>query len=269
MKEFATKEELFRYVKDNRDILIAEKKSATKTGDTVVFGAEVERRLDATKGENGLSETANLKVKAVINTTNLFDSHYDVHIPGLWNKTLKDRRKTYHLQEHKMKFDHIITDKVTPSVRMMKWSDLGCGFDGQTQALIFDSEIEKSRNEYMYDQYMKGYVDNHSVGMQYVTLFMCINSEDRYYHEEKENWDKYYPQVANKKDVDEVGFFWAVTEAKLIEGSAVPIGSNYATPTLSVKEPSEDTLDSRKSTINIEDFKQEFTNKLKQLWTKN
>lgn len=98
---------------------------------------------------------------------------------------------------------------------------------------------------------------------------MCINSEDRYYREEKENWDKYYPQVANKKDVDEVGFFWAVTEAKLIEGSAVPIGSNYVTPTLSVKEPSVDTLDSRKSTINIEEFKQEFNNKLKQLWTKN
>jgi hypothetical protein len=38
------------------------------------------------------------------------------------------------------------------------------------------------------------------------------------------------PEVAN-----DYGYFWAVTTAKYVEGSAVVFGSNSATPTLSVK----------------------------------
>lgn len=48
----------------------------------------------------------------------------------------------------------------------------------------------------------------------------------------KENFDKYYPDVVNKEDVDKQGYFWAVLEAKLKEGSAVLMGSNWVTPTL-------------------------------------
>ena len=43
---------------------------------------------------------------------------------------------------------------------------------------------------------------------------------------------------------DERGYFWYVLEAKCVEGSAVPIGSNTATPTLSISDkgtPSKDT----------------------------
>ncbi|HPZ10702.1 MAG TPA: hypothetical protein PL110_21610, partial [Candidatus Eremiobacteraeota bacterium] len=35
---------------------------------------------------------------------------------------------------------------------------------------------------------------------------------------------------------DERGYFWVVKEAKIIEGSAVVMGSNSATPTLENKE---------------------------------
>jgi hypothetical protein len=38
--------------------------------------------------------------------------------------------------------------------------------------------------------------------------------------------------VANQDAAEEKGFFWAVKEAKVIEGSAVPLGSNWITPTL-------------------------------------
>jgi hypothetical protein len=107
--------------------------------------------------------------------------------------------------------------------------------------------------------------------MQYVQILLCINSEEKYYTEEKTNWDKYYPMVANKDVADERGCFWAVTEAKIIEGSAVVIGSNGATPTISVEQivPSNDTQeneDSRKSTIDTEMFKElvkENLNKIK------
>ena len=261
MQEFKTKEELFKHLKENKEILIAEKKAATKQADSLMCNAEIDIKTDANKADDS-NDGINLRVKVVINTTNLLDSHGDVHIPGLWTKTLKDRRKTYLLQEHKMSFDHIITDIVKPSAKMMNWADLGYNYEGQTQALIFDAEIEKGRNDYMREQYSKGYVDNHSVGMQYVKLELAVNSNDRYYADEKAAWDKYITQVANRDRAEEQGYFWAVTEAKLIEGSAVPIGSNYATPTLSVKEPTEVTP--KEEAVNINEFR----NEIKHLLTK-
>ena len=82
----------------------------------------------------------------------------------------------------------------------------------------------------MFERYKNKKVKNHSVGMQYVKLMLAINSDD--YPTEKEIWDKYYPAIANKKAADDAGFFWAIKEAKALEGSAVPLGSNFATPTL-------------------------------------
>jgi hypothetical protein len=65
--------------------------------------------------------------------------------------------------------------------------------------------------------------------------------------EEKENWDKYIGKVANVEQAEEEGYFWAVTEAKIVEGSAVLFGSNRVTPTLSNNktqdEPEEKGLD--------------------------
>lgn len=246
-------------IRDNKALIIAEKKSTMKMADA--FSADifhVNVKGEAVKAESNTEEMDNetLKVRVVINTTNIIDSHCDCHINGIWNKTVKENKNPYHIQEHQMKFDHIISEDVVASVKTMTWASLGYGFEGSTQALIFDSTISKERNEMMFKQYLKGWVRNHSVGMRYVNLFLCINSEERYYQEEKDNWDKYYPVVVNKDVANELGYFWAVTEAKLIEGSAVPIGSNYATPTLSVKtEPSSDTQkDSRIDTITKEEF---------------
>lgn len=264
-------------IKENKALYIAEKKSTMKQADPVMGEVfHVDTKGEAHKAmPDGEEEQGFITARVVINTTNLMDSHDDVHIPGLWNKTLKDRTLTYHLQEHQMKFDHVISDDVKASVKMISWKDLGYPYEGKTQALIFDSRIEKDRNELMYKQYLKGWVRNHSVGMQYVTLFMCVNSKDGYWAEEKANWDKYIEYVANADYAKEKGYFWAVTEAKMIEGSAVPIGSNQATPTISVKGPSEDTPDeedkpdSRKSTIDPIELKNLLNQNLQKLWTKN
>ena len=39
MKEFATKEELFKHLKDNKSLLIAEKKAAVKHADALSYGS--------------------------------------------------------------------------------------------------------------------------------------------------------------------------------------------------------------------------------------
>lgn len=240
MPTFATKEARIAWVHKNKDLILAEKRNTIKRADTICMKAETPTRGSADKAEdeNGNGEPGKLQVKAVINTTNLIDSHMDCHIPGLWNKSLKDAGVLYWLQEHEMEFEYIIADSVndglTASAKTMSWQKLGYPYEGNTQALVFEAAISKERNEFMYKQYEKGYVLNHSVGMRYVKLYLCVNSEMADYAAEKENWDKYIGQVANRDKADEYGYFWAVTEAKIIEGSAVVKGSNFATPTISV-----------------------------------
>lgn len=251
------KEDVFRKLKDNKNFFLAKKKSEFKISDSVsgkyCFFAQKENTEKIQINTVELLLKDKITVDVIINTTNILDSHGDVHINGLWKKSLNELRTIYHLQEHKMTFEHVISDKIKAYTKNISVSELGFPFKGNCEALVFSSEIEKTRNKYMFEQYARGYVREHSVGMHYVNLFLCINSSEKYYFEEKENWDKYIVNVINKTEAEEQGWFWAVTEAKLIEGSAVLRGSNYVTPTIGVTEiepeysthsyiePSEDT----------------------------
>ena len=236
--EFETKEELFDWLIENKDTLIAQKKADTKHADAIAYNSQssLRQRQNKAVGDDG-----NIDAVLVINTTNLMDSHDDVHIPGLWNKSLRENNRIMHLQEHKMEFDKIIADGKDLKVytKDFTWKELGAKMDGKTEALVFDSTIKEDRNPFMFKEYRNGNVSNHSVGMQYVKLFLAINDED--YKDEFKVWEKYIDQVANRKAAEDMGYFWAVTEAKVIEGSAVPLGSNQITPTLDIKEPLEGT----------------------------
>ena len=60
----------------------------------------------------------------------------------------------------------------------------------------------------------------------------------------------YYSNIINPEKANKQGFFFAVTEAKLLEVSNVLFGSNEITPTISTNiiiEPSEDTQKSEPS----------------------
>jgi len=72
--------------------------------------------------------------------------------------------------------------------------------------------------------------------MRYRKMYFCVNSGDEWATSYKDNWDKYIDQVVNRKQAEEEGYFWAVTEAEVIEGSSVVFGSNSFTPTVSVTQ---------------------------------
>lgn len=233
LSRFAEKE-----MKWDKRRMYAMKKSVCKHADPFAYRYEAPSKDVAVK-EVGVSlenSSSNLLVKAIINTTNLMDSHDDVHFPGLWKKNLGESKFWYHCQEHEMTFKGIISDEVTAYTKTYAWSDLGESYEGNTQALKFDSIVSPTRNEFMHDQYKRGYVRNHSVSMYYVKILFCVNSKDKIWAEEKANWEIYRSGVANGKCADEKGMFWAVLEAKIREGSAVPAGSNWVTPTESVTE---------------------------------
>lgn len=234
--KFDNLEDLFEFLVENKAALKAEKKYNVKHSDPLLYsGANVAIKA----GGVNLSDADTIQVKSVINTTNIMDSHNDVHLPKIWNKSLREKKDFYLLEEHQMSFKTIISDKVKARVENISFKDLGFSkLKGESQALIFDSELKRDRNPFMFEQYAKGHVKNHSVGMQYVSLDLAVNSED--YPEEFETWNKHIDSVANRKDAEKNGFFWAVTEAKIIEGSAVPMGSNHVTPTLTVEAKNED-----------------------------
>lgn len=234
-KEFASKEEMFRAIIENKASIMALKKSAIKHSDGFSFGYVDKAEAGAIVKANNpvlMDDIAEVKVKVVMNTTGLLDSHGDVHVKDIWKRTLSHSNKKLHLQEHKRAFDAVISSDADAYVKTVSWKSLGAEHEGSTQALIFESVVKESRNKEMFRQYKNGWVNNHSVGMQYVDMKVCINSEERWAAEYKQNWDDYIDMVANKEDAEDTGFFWAVTEAKLVEGSAVLFGSNYITPTL-------------------------------------
>ena len=242
--KYDTKKELYTFLVENKETLITQKKSVMKLADGIGYiplGFDDINIFGINKSEGSISEDKKeIRVKAVINTTNILDSHGDVHIPGIWNKSLKENKRIIHLQEHQSSsFDKIIAsgDDLKASVETISWKNLGFNAIGSTQALIFDSIVKEDRNSYMFNQYKKGYVTNHSVGMRYIKMELAVNDDE--YEKEKNFYDKYITQIINRKDAEEAGYFWVVTEAKVIEGSAVPIGSNPITPTINIKsEPS-------------------------------
>lgn len=234
---FASKDEEIRFMVANKAAISAQRKSVPKNADSIQFiSYAVDDRGESLKADalTDVAASGMLKVRAVINTTNILDSHKDVHIPGIWKKNLQESKSQYHVQEHDFSFKGIISTEVAAFTKTMTWKDLGFDYPGKTQALIFDSIVSKDRNPYMFDQYAKGYVNNHSVRMAYCKEYFCIN--DKQYTQEYENWEKYIGEIVNTEDAEGCGYFWAVTDAKIIEGSAVVRGSNFATPTESVTE---------------------------------
>lgn len=239
MKKFLpaglTGKALFDYLVKNEDLIFHARKNTVKWADEVcLMPLYVNENGDlVTKADLPQQQAVDysrLKVAPVINTTNWYDSHGDVHIPGLWKKSISDNKRNgfYLLDTHGRHFQDVIAEACPAATKTMSWKELSLDIPGTTEALMFTGIIEKARNEYMFDQYEKGYVKNHSVGMRYIKMLTCIDDDD--YPVQKENWDKYIKEVANREEAEESGYFWAVLEAQIVEGSAVLFGSNGITP---------------------------------------
>lgn len=242
-KAFANEEDAFKFLIANKALIIAQKKSAIKYADALPYFSTIENENKEIVKASDVVELQNettIKVVAVSNACNYYDSHGDVSIKGSWNRTAKNTNDGLHLQEHQMKYDKLISDNVSFSVENKTWKELGYNYEGSTDCLVMTSKVEKEDNPYMFEKYVKGKVKNHSAGLRYVDVEFAINSAADWAKEEKAVWDKYYPDIVNKEDVDERGYFLAVKEQKIIENSAVLKGSNPATPTISV-EPVSDT----------------------------
>lgn len=232
-KSFDSEKDYLDFIVKNENLIFDTRKSQMKEADGLQTMPVVQRSMGALKSEAPAEKPTEIKVKAVINSTNVLDSHLDVHIPGIWDKSLKESgKRVMHLQEHGRKFKDVISrgDDLKAYAETATWKSIGYDMEGSTQLLAFDSTVKESRNKDMFDEYSKGNVTEHSVGMIYVKMVTCINDED--YPVQLENYEKYEKMIANKEALKETKVFFAILEAKVIEGSAVLMGSNSFTPTL-------------------------------------
>lgn len=185
------------------------------------------------------------------NTYMWMDSHEDVHAKGVFTKSIKERQDSiFHLHDHKFELTAKVGEPTKVYEKELRWSDFGVSKAGTTTALLMDTEIIKDYNANVFNAYSKGKVKQHSVGMQYVKIDLAVNDSE--YEEEYKVWQDNVDNIGNKEVAEEKGYFWLVREAKLIEISAVLLGSNSLTPTLENKseavintsvnnEPSNDT----------------------------
>lgn len=231
--------ELIKYLVKNKLELIDLKKSAIKQFvDTPCMLTE-ESGLVSKAAQNN-QDTEDVIYRTVVgNSYNWMDSHDDMHLNNLFAQSIKDRNgRIYHRHDHVNQLTAKVGKFSKVYEQVVNWTDLGVNKVGQTMALLGDSAIKRSYNQLIFDSYKDGDIDQHSVGMSYSKIFLCVN--DRSEKEEFDNWNKYFPLLGNPEKAIARGFMWAVKEAKLIEISCVTEGSNeltgmYNPPSGSVK----------------------------------
>ena len=247
-KTFTNKTEMFKALKANKHMIIADKKaniykSMDKGQSVLCKTINPNKFIETSKG----LMTDNTKWYFVVNTTKILDSHKDLHKDGIWNKSSKDQQgKNYLVDTHNMSMLTTIADKSTIDifVATIPFSAIGKDYTGNTQALIYAVRKTDIIMDKATEWLDKGYDIEGSVKMQYVNIELAMNSTSKDDVEEFKVYNDNINEVANKDDFESIEYFWAVSEAKNIgESSLVLRGSNGATGVLDNKniQPSEDT----------------------------
>lgn len=234
--EFANKSELIKAIKENESKIISFKKSLVhksleKQGQSLPF---IDLRLKS-ESRKGLEQIAKENfVYPVINSVGYFDSHDDVHLKGCFTKTVKEQQGNVSLVDtHGNKILDIIAmpEDVKMLITEVDWQTLGKNYSGATECLVFEIEQSKFRADAL--KVVQAFKNVEcSLRMQYKDLFFAVNNSDKAYVQNKELYDQYIGEIANKDEVEENGYFFGVRQLAIVkEGSICPItgGSNSAT----------------------------------------
>jgi hypothetical protein len=233
-KEFSTKEELFAELKANKDLIIDAKKS------------EIYKSCD--KGQSIVSKSLDLlqfseQNKAIkiddnfyyfaVNSTRILDSHDDLHVDGIWKKSVQEiQGKNYFVEDHELEISKVITRKEHIEIFTAKvpFSLIGKSYQGNTEILVYKIAKNQIKNDKVKEWLESGDSIECSVRMQYVTILLALDSNNPEDATEKKNYDDYVDLIANKSDFEYIPYFFVIKEAKNVkESSLVPFGSNSAT----------------------------------------
>lgn len=171
--------------------------------------------------------------------TGLFNSYYyidsdlDMLLPGCASKSIQERgvgsqsgNKIKHLKDHNWSQNIARIDVL---------DERTVDFDGkQIQGIYHESFYpEATDSTDMLIKIQEGMYDARSIGFQYEKLVFCERDSDN--EDFAKNYEMYLPMAINPEVAEESGFFWAVKEIILWEGSDVSFGANQLTPLLGIK----------------------------------
>src|SRR4051812_21699275 len=232
--QYSTKAEAFAYLRSNEKTIIAQKKSMPVKSDILEWGCLPVHLKQTIKEDGSALAPDEIEVNVIANLSGWCDSYQDVMIKDNWNKTISDKSITYHLKNHDYETDSIVGKNPELYNKNFDLSYFTIESDvKKAQALMQRSIVPKEYDSKTYYLYRDGQIKQHSIGLRYITILLCFDSELEEDKEYKKNWDKYYPNVINKEKVDGHGYFFAVTESKIMEVSAVLFGANENTGTYS------------------------------------
>lgn len=258
-KEFDSKSEMFKALKANVSDIISIKCKALQKSFEKGLGVTA-KSIDVSKlstTSKGILTDDNYYYIAV-NTTKILDSHSDLHIDGIWNKTVNEQQgKNYLVTDHKMELANVVAKKENIEMLLAEipFTSIGKSYAGNTQALIYKVAKEHIINPLAKEWLESGSDIEASVRMQYVNIKLALDSDAKEDVKEKENFDNHINTIANKDDFESIDYFWVVTEAKNIgESSLVLRGSNGATGVLDNKN-----IEPFKNTQNLEPLKNTLT----------
>lgn len=232
-KEFADNEALIKYVKENLTQIIDAKKveqfSYNKGLAVPVRAVNASKLMVAEKA----IEVDDNYWYIVVNTTNILDSHDDLHVNGIWNTTVKDQQgKNYLVDTHSITIDTTIVKKehIEMFIATVSFEALGYPYKGDTQALVYKFPKDKVVHEKARKWLESGDEIQASVRMRYVTIEFALDSnapEDEVF---KKRYVEYLGKIANRQDFDYIPYFFIIKEAiNQRESSLVPFGSNHVT----------------------------------------
>lgn len=230
---------LFDFLIANKSQLIATKKAGLKYTDALVCAPSIisAMKVSSVKGLEGADdlEEGVVKVKVVGNSAWWCDSQMDVLTDTCYDKSIKEKGTLIpHIADHIHTSTNHVGDVTAVYTQKIALKDLGLTLPGTTTCFVMETDVREDYNEDTYKFYKNRKINQHSIGLQYVSIGMCINDKD--YLPEFEMWKKYYDKVINKDVVDERGYFWIVPEIKIMENSCVLFGANELTPTLEVSD---------------------------------
>lgn len=239
-----TKSELFKYLRENETQIIKQKCSMPIKSDIFDYGCLPINEKATIKEDGSALQPNEIEVNAIANLSGWCDTYMDVMIKDSWKKTINDKAIVYHLKNHKYTTDDIVGKNAELYVKNIDTSYFGITSDvTKAQALMMRSTVTKEYDEKTYLLYKDNQIKQHSIGLRYVIIKLCLNSdveEDKTY---RKNWDSYYSQVINKDLIDSKGYFFAVVEAKILENSCVLFGANENTGVYSTSEKDNEPSD--------------------------
>lgn len=250
-KTFASKEDLFKELRESAEIIIEEKKSLIQKSCDKGISVTC-KSLDLLKFTDqlkGIKIDDNYYYIAV-NTTRVLDSHDDLHVDGIWKKSIKDQQgKNYLVVDHELSIKSVVVRKehVEMFTAKIPFSLIGKPYEGDTEALIYKVPKSQVKDETVKEWLDSGDAIEGSVRMQYVTVLLAMDSNAPEDETEKKNYDEYLSMISNKDDYEYIYYYFIIKEAKNVkESSLVVFGSNSSTGIVNNKiEPSDDTQENK------------------------